>query len=37
MFEVGIITFCLLGALFLSADNKRIEKQLRERLENPDE
>ena len=37
MFDVGIITFCLLGVLFLSADNKRIEKELKERLENPDE
>lgn len=37
MFEVGIITFCLLGILFLSADNKRLEEELKERKENPDE
>jgi hypothetical protein len=35
--KVMLITFCMLAILFLSADNKRIEKELKERLENPDE
>lgn len=35
--KVMLITFCVLAILFLSADNKRIKKELKERLENPDE
>lgn len=35
--KVMLIAFCLLGILFLSADNKRLEEELKERLENPDE
>lgn len=35
--KVMLITFCVLAILFLSADNKRLEKELKERKENPDE
>ena len=34
---VGIITFCILGIIFLSADNQRLKEELRRDRENPDE
>lgn len=34
---VGIITFCILGIIFLSADNQRLNEELRRNRENPDE
>jgi hypothetical protein len=34
---VAIITFCILGIIFLSADNHRLNEELRRDREYPDE
>jgi hypothetical protein len=35
--KVALIVFCMLGVLFLSADNKALKEQLKNSRENPDE